>query len=108
MADWDDNKGISLVLVNSPKGIELFESIKEHIKYRESNINSCLQQSLQKPVHLSPKRQQFWQDYCSNDFEYIIKKYTGYGIKGRIKRFVHKGLQVSGILRIINKLVQRA
>ena len=31
----DQDKGTSLVMINSPKGMKLFESIKEQIEWKE-------------------------------------------------------------------------
>lgn len=104
MADFDDNMGVSLVLVNSPKGMDLFQNTSRQINYRESNIKDCLQYNLQNPTKPSPKREQFWRDYCSKDFEYVLKKYTGYGVKGRIKRFVRKGLEIFGLWTFVKKI----
>lgn len=104
MADFDDNMGVSLVLVNSLKGMELFENIKNQINYRESNIKDCLQHNLQKPTKPFPKREQFWQDYWSKDFEYVLKQYTVYGVKGKIKKLVRKGLEIFGLWTFVKNM----
>lgn len=88
----DDNKGVSLVLVNSEKGQNLFDSIKDTIYFEESNKTECLQHNLQKPTPLPPNRAKFWEDYEKKGFNYVARKYTPYGLKYRIKRFVKKAV----------------
>lgn len=105
MPDFDDNIGVSLVLVNSYKGMELFQNISDQINYRESNTIDCLQFNLHSPSKPSPKREQFWRDYWDKGFEYVLKRYAGYGLTGRTKRFVRKGLEISGLLPIVKKLL---
>lgn len=97
MPDFQDNKGISLILINSEKGQDLFESIKENMIIRNSNIVDCLQPNLQQPTKENSKTEVFWKDYDKRGFRYIIKKYADYGIfreilrkvKGKIKRILN-------------------
>lgn len=88
----DDNKGVSLVLVNSEKGQNLFDSIKDTIYFEESNKTECLQHNLREPTPLPPNRAKFWEDYEKKGFNYVARKYTPYGLKYRIKRFVKKAV----------------
>jgi len=76
--EFTDSKGISLLLLNSPKGEMLFEHVKNDFEYMERPINECLteQQRLHEPVKCPDKRSQFWQDYYSNGFSYLIDNYT--------------------------------
>ena len=39
---WDDDKGLSLVTVNSSKGKELFDLIKENVKYLPTDLNEAI------------------------------------------------------------------
>lgn len=76
--DFSDSKGVSLLLLNSLKGNILFEHVKNDFEYIERSANECLaeQQRLHEPVKLPEKRNQFWQDYYSNGFSYVIDHYT--------------------------------
>lgn len=76
--EFIDNKGISLLLLNSPKGKMLFEYVKNDFEYIERPAKECLaeQQRLHEPVKSPQKRNQFWQDYYSNGFSYLIDNYT--------------------------------
>lgn len=86
MPEIDDDKGISLVLVNTVKGKEVFDSVKSSIDTWKSNTKDCLQPNLIEPTKKPPKRELFWQDYYDNGFKFIIKKYAGYNIKSILKK----------------------
>lgn len=81
-----DNKGVSLVLINTPKGKDIFEAVNSDLVYLESNITDCLQPNLQHPSIFSIKREAFWRDYKNRGFEYISKKYGNIGWKAKMKK----------------------
>ena len=78
LPEFTDSKGVSIILLNSPKGKELFEHIKTDFEYVERPAKECLaeQQRLQKPVKLPENREKFWEDYYQHGFSYIIEHYT--------------------------------
>lgn len=90
MPDFYDPNGNSLFLIHTDKGMQLFESIKVSVEYRESNTIDCWQANLEKPTLVSDMRKQFWEDYQSNGIKYIMKKYAedSFGIVA--KRFLRK------------------
>jgi hypothetical protein len=98
MPEIDDNKGISLVLINTDKGKIVFDKIKENLEVWESNTRDCLQPNLIEPTKKPPKRDQFWQDYYQKGFEYVAKKYGGYSFKSIVKRKLKRALQNVGLL----------
>ena len=71
-----DDKGVSLVLINSTKGKELFNRIKHNIDFIRTDIKIALQPNLQQPSTVSPQRTDFERDYKSKGFEYVLKKYS--------------------------------
>jgi coenzyme F420-reducing hydrogenase beta subunit len=93
-----DNKGISLVLLNTPKGQKLFDAVKHTLNYLESNTTECWQPNLEYPSKLSPKFSDFEKDYLSHDFKYIIRKYGDVSYFFRIRRFLAGLLRKTGIL----------
>ena len=44
-----DNKGVSLVLVNTEKGRELFEAVKDQMTVIPAKLEDCLQPNLCRP-----------------------------------------------------------
>jgi coenzyme F420-reducing hydrogenase beta subunit len=83
-----DDKGVSLVLVNSEKGKKWFEAAKQDINYIETNMENCLQPNLQHPSAIHPKRNDFERDYQKKGFEYVLKKYCKDSIFVKLKHKV--------------------
>lgn len=89
--DFDDNRGISLVLLNTQNGKKLFDLSKAHLDYLKSNTKDCLQPPLQHPFSRPATRDQFWQDFENKPFEYILTHYTNdYGWKTHVKKTIKK------------------
>lgn len=107
LPEIDDDKGISLVLVNTLKGKKIFEKIKDSAEFVKSNVTDCLQMNLQHPTKMPEKREQFWDDYYKFGFKYISKKYAGYSFKSRSKKFVANILTQLGLLDVVKKLIQK-
>lgn len=107
MPGFDDNIGISLVLINSPKGNYLFHNISKDVYYRESNTRDCLQHNLHAPSPVSPKRDKFWQDYKKRGFEYVLKKYAGHGFVGHLKKLIVKIMKKIGLLHYLKWIFRR-
>ena len=75
--EFDDNKGVSLVLVNNENGQKMFDSISNTIKYKKTKLEDSMQPPLQKPFPEPPERSIFWNDFENKDFGFIAKKYGG-------------------------------
>lgn len=104
MPEFDDNKGISLVLINSAKGKEVFGNIENELIIRRSNERDCLQPQLREPSKPSPNRAEFWKEYESNGYRYVIKKYGGYNLKSICKITSKNILDKIGVLSIIRRV----
>ena len=76
-SDMDDNKGISLVLVNSEKGNAFWNEITKsnEAEIRVTKMEKCLQHNLKMPTPRSKKTEDFWNDYFNSDYKKIIRKY---------------------------------
>lgn len=86
-----DNKGVSLVLVNSLKGRVLFSEVKEKVDYIQTDVKHCLQPNLQHPSVIHPKRDAFERDYVKHGFVYVGKKYGDMGWRYKAGRLVNRG-----------------
>lgn len=86
--DFCDDLGVSVMLINSAKGIEVFENIKNNLLYIESNTHECMQPHLKEPVKITKTREykKFWDIYNKKGYEMLAKKYSRYGVNYRIKR----------------------
>lgn len=85
-----DNKGVSLVLVNTPKGREIFEAIKDKLDTIPAEIGNCLQPNLQHPSVIHPKRMDFERDYVKHGFKYVMCKYGDMGWKMQLRYKLRK------------------
>lgn len=90
--DIDDNKGVSLVIINTKKGKFIQEKILSDLEYYIIDINDYMQPQLKGPNKRSEKVDVFWDDYLNNGFTYIAKKYGTISffdrVKGKIKRII--------------------
>lgn len=88
-----DNKGTSLVLLNTRKGMKLFDNIKEKIIFEKSTLEDVMQPNLKKPTSISNDRKKFFDDYEKKGFKYVLDVYTAVSLKERI---------IGKIIKIIN------
>ena len=88
--EFDDNKGVSLVLINNEKGKEVFDTIKDQVKWQETKLEDSMQPPLIAPFPEPENRKNFWGDFMNKDFDYIVKKYGGAGMRDKIKRVLRK------------------
>lgn len=105
--EFNDDKGTSLLLINTPKGEELFNNVKENCKYimvkKEAAIKR--QPNLRMPTKANSKYEQFWVDYYENPFEDVLSKYADKTIWGVIKRrIIFKFLFYTGIFPYLIKV----
>lgn len=75
--EFNDNKGVSLLFVNTKKSEMIFDEIKSTLDYIPATKESCMQPNLQYPSIPAYNRKQFWCDYERYGFEYCVKKYNG-------------------------------
>lgn len=85
-----DNKGVSLLLVNTEKGRRLFSEIENQINYLKSDSRHCLQPNLEHPSLINPLRTEFEQNFISRGFVYCAKKYGNIGLSHRIYSLLRK------------------
>jgi len=109
MPEMDDDKGTSLILVNSTKGQDIFEKIKNEIKYKETDIGRAVtyNTSAVKSVAYNPKREKFFEELGELSFDKLVKKYCSDSINIRVKRstkaVIRSALQKTGLLNVVKK-----
>lgn len=99
--EYDDNKGVSLVLINNENGEKVFEQVKNRLTWKQTRLEDSLQPPLKAPFPKPDNREQFWNAFRDKSFEYVAKKYGGIGLKNDAKTFLRK------IKRKIKKLVAK-
>jgi hypothetical protein len=98
LPNMDDDKGVSLVLISSDNGRDMFKKIQDKILYYEVNLDDAIRynSSIIKPANYNPKRERFLKDLDLMDFDKLVKKYCSDSIfviiKKRIKCLLKKTL----------------
>lgn len=87
MPELYDDKGMSLVLINTKKGIEYFNRGKKNMEIWPINIKDYMQPQFLHPTIKPHVYEEFWQDYKNYGFEYILVKYAEYDWKSRLKKW---------------------
>lgn len=71
-----DDKGVSLLLINTEKGEELFKAINKRLYTFQAKLEDCLQPNLKQPSALNMQSSEFERLYKKYGFKYVLKKYT--------------------------------
>lgn len=66
-----DDKGVSLLLINTDKGRILWNLIKSDMDYFPAELQKVMQKNLHNPSKIHPKRMKFEMDYAKKGFEYV-------------------------------------
>lgn len=106
MPDFDNRNGASLILINTEKGEKLFNNIKESVEYRCCKLQDCMQPQLKHPIDMAKDRQNFWNEYKQKGYKHVLKKYTWYGGKKRIK-FELKKFVPTNVKVIVKKFLKK-
>lgn len=53
---WNDNKGVSLALINTPIGERFFNSLDDYIDRETASIEECMQPQLIKPIEIDERK----------------------------------------------------
>lgn len=96
-----DNKGVSLVLLNTEKGRKLFEAVQDRMNTIPAELDKCLQPNMQHPSEMHPLSDNFFSDYSQKGFKYVMWKYgenypptflmkNSKRLLDKIKRFIKK------------------
>lgn len=90
--DFNKNGGVSLVLLNSEKGIVAFDRILDKLDFTESTLEKATikQPRLRSDVVKRDGREEFWRNYQKKGMKYIIKRYGKYDLLHRGKEFIKK------------------
>lgn len=111
MPEFDDNKGISMLILNTNKAVAFYEQMKHSLICRDSSIEQAFYDNHKRPAKMNVNRENFWRDYQTNGYLYVARKYSAYTTVGRIKRQARALLKELskklGVYRLIHKFVQR-
>lgn len=93
--EFVDSKGVSLVIVNTKKGENIFDNIKEKITSIERKIEEAVEKNpnLVKPTKEPIERETFWEQYKNKGIEFILKQYGRYNFKCITKDIIKRILK---------------
>lgn len=83
--EFNDGKGVSLVMTRTEKGKKLFEEVLPEMEIFDAMPYEPPHYNLKRPTARPENREQFWLDYGKRGFVYVSAKYGGYDILRRIK-----------------------
>ena len=106
--EFDDNKGVSLVLCSTEKGQEWLELGLQDCEFRECDIKDYMQEPLMRSFEKPENYEEFWNDYFSKDFGKIVKAHYEDSTKTRIKWRLKRIIKAIVPQTLINKLRGRA
>ena len=77
MPSMDDDKGTSLVILHTPKGKQLFASVKDSVKYELVDLDLAIQRNsaMIKSVPVNPQRDKFMSEIQKRSFDKVAGKY---------------------------------
>lgn len=96
---WDDDKGVSLVLVNTSRGKELWEASKDEVEHVDVTGHPFRHSRMRAPMKKKESYDAFWEDYEREGFVYCAQKYADHKkykmdrhmLKELLKRCLGKG-----------------
>lgn len=104
---FEDNLGVSCILVNSPKGKEFFNKIRNQLCCFETELSPSLQECLQRPVTETRSRNIFWKNYRKHGYEWCVEKYGHKTVSDKIKDSILvpivRKLHIRGLVRILRR-----
>lgn len=109
----DDDKGTSLILINSSKGRSMFDSIKCDISFEGVDINTAIiphNTAAVNSVRQNPNRDKFFNELDTVPFDKLVKKYCSDSLavitKQKARALVTIVLKKTGLLKVVKKAVR--
>ena len=96
-----DNKGESLLLINTEKGRAMFDVIKDKLDYFQTTTDKVMQTHLREPSKIHPQAKQFADYYEKYGFEQTMKHFGFIGWRFQMKQLKKK------ITQIIKKAIRK-
>lgn len=83
-----DDKGISLFLVNKPKGEQIYREVEKMLSAQIVSIEDFMRPQLKHPPVKSLNYDQFWKTYLNQGFNSIVKTYGKQDLLSLVKRWI--------------------
>lgn len=95
LPEMDDDKGTSLVIVQTEKGAKFFDSCKDSFLSAPVNMREAVKYN---PSYFtckkrSPLRNKFYEDFENSSIDFLFRRFGKSSLKQRTKRFVKRGVK---------------
>lgn len=106
--ELDVHKGVSLIVINTQKGKEIFNNLSKYMELQKLDLNFAIKENeqLRKPTKFHKNREKFYRNIEKNRFDKLIKKYAKDTYKIRIKRNILR-LMPKGIKEKVKMIIKR-
>lgn len=90
--DFSDDKGVSIVVIRSHTGAELFDKIKSSLNSTEIEKNTAFtdNRSNYESAKVNNLKKDFFKDIKIHDFDKVADKYCGNGLFSKVRRKLKK------------------
>ena len=86
-----DDKGVSLVIIHTLKGMEVWDKVSSNILYIQVQKEDCFQPQLYMPTKELFPKSKFWKDFLeNNEYKKVMKKYGWPKFSRRLKDLIKK------------------
>lgn len=102
----DDDKGTTKVLIHSEKGKNVFEDIKDTVKWMEVSSEKLVEgvKEMTQSVKMNERREQFFLDLNSMNADELFKKYFPNNTKSKLERIIRLLCYKLGIYSLAKKV----
>lgn len=103
---FEDTLGVSCVLINTEKGLDVFNHIKNSLSCIQTELKPAIQFCMSRPVSEPKLRKKYWYDYNKFGINYIENKYGHYDLIDNLKsNIVAPIVRKLGLSNIIRKIL---
>ena len=98
-SDMDDGKGTSFVIVNSERGNNIFQQIKEKIELEKANLEEVIKYNMSavRSSYKNPRREYFFRNINRFKFNKLVEKTFKGSIYSRLKNKIYICMKNLGI-----------
>ena len=100
---FEDKLGVSLIIINTQKGKEMFEKVRDSLTVVEITEKQALQNSLRAPKKPNKNRTGFWILLKQSGYEKAAKRYAELNPAGYIKNILQQFLIKTNLMTKIKK-----
>lgn len=83
---FEDNLGVSSIIINSKNGQKLFDGIKNNFEIIECLLNDVIQPNLKEPSPKPKEYEKFQQECFAKGFKYCLRKYGTMTFSEKLRR----------------------